>query len=74
MITLSKINYMNTFKAYWVALSAPEKNDLANRLETSVNYLTQVAHGHRKTGKHLMRLMCFETGLSKDAFEVRSDR
>lgn len=60
---------MNSFKAFWSSLSRPEKDDLARRLDTSTMYLFQVANGHKNAGKHLRRLISFETGLPRDAFE-----
>ena len=40
----------NTFKRFYESLDAAELSDLATRAETSVPYLSQIAHGHRKAG------------------------
>lgn len=40
----------NQFQKYWVALSADEKRNLAELADTSVAYLSQVAHGTRRAG------------------------
>ena len=46
------------FKSYWSGLSPEAKTALAERASTSVAYLSQVAHGHRKAGADLIgRLM-----------------
>lgn len=38
------------FKKYYLSLSANEKAELAKGLNTSVVYLSQLAHGHRNPG------------------------
>lgn len=47
------------FRDYYINLDADEKISLATRLRTSVSYLSQLAHGHRKAGAAL--LMQIET-------------
>ncbi len=43
-----------TFQTYWERLDADEKRMLAAKAETSVAYLSQVAHGHRRAGAGLI--------------------
>lgn len=46
------------FQAYWCNLDAKAKAALADGARTSVNHLSQVAHGHRNAGANLIqRLM-----------------
>jgi len=40
----------NTFRNFYEALTSDERMDLAERADTSVAYLSQIAHGHRKAG------------------------
>lgn len=42
-----------TFKNIWVSLDSEEKQSLADELETTVPYLSQLAHGHRQPGRHM---------------------
>ncbi len=44
---------MNTFLEIWRGLNPVQKKDLAEDLETSVAYLSQLAHGFRNPSKHL---------------------
>lgn len=53
---------MGLFRSHWTNLSGQEKRTLAHRMETSVNYLSQVAHGHKRPGKQFMALLEFHTG------------
>lgn len=47
-----------TFKARWQKYSPEQKRALAKQLKTSVNYLSQVANGHRKpSGRFLDYLL-----------------
>ena len=45
----------DSFAGYWAALTAAEKTDLAERADTSVAYLSQVANGHRRAGVKTIR-------------------
>jgi hypothetical protein len=46
------------FKNYWSGLSPAQKISLADKANTSVNHLCQVANGHRNAGANLIsRLM-----------------
>ncbi len=56
---------MKTFKALWQAKTHKQKSQLAVQLETSINYLAQVAHGHRRPGKHFVRAMEEATGIPR---------
>lgn len=38
------------FRELWSSLSPDEKRSLAEKADTSVAYLSQVAHGHRRAG------------------------
>ena len=42
-------------QTFWRELPAPEKRQLAENLKTTVPYLSQIAHGHRKAGFALAR-------------------
>lgn len=57
---------MGTFKRYWSNLHKDEKEQLANRMETSVNYLSQVAHGHKKPGKQFIALLEVRLGRNRE--------
>ena len=46
---------MNNFAKYWAELGPQEKRELAQRAETSVNYLSQVANGHKQAGWKTVR-------------------
>jgi DNA-binding transcriptional regulator YdaS (Cro superfamily) len=50
------------FKTYWLGLSAEAKRAMALTCETSVAYLSQVAHGHRKASPGLAKTIERETG------------
>lgn len=53
------------FKTFWVSLKADEKTALAKDAETSVAYLSQVAHGHRNAGADVIeRLMKADSRIS----------
>lgn len=43
-----------TFKDYWKALPPEAKTALAKRAQTSKDYLSQVANGHRGGGRNLI--------------------
>lgn len=53
---------MFEFKDYWQGLSKDAKNSLATRLHTSVPYMSQIAHGHRRPSKRLVELTEIVTG------------
>jgi transcriptional regulator with XRE-family HTH domain len=56
---------MGTFKRLWTNLDKDEKEQLANRMETSVNYLSQVAHGHKTPGRQFIALLEVRLGRSR---------
>lgn len=37
----------NTFRKWWSSLTAAQKREVARRCKTTVNYLQQIAGGHR---------------------------
>lgn len=41
---------VNEFKQFWAGLKPKEKSELAEKADTSVAYLFQVANGHRRAG------------------------
>ena len=41
---------MEKIERFWRSQNANEKKELAESVETSVNYLSQIFHGHRKAG------------------------
>ena len=45
---------MQTFNKYWQSLPSSEKASLAEKAETSSNYLSQIANGHRLSGANLI--------------------
>lgn len=51
---------MDKFKTVWVGLDPNEKRELARQMETSVAYLSQIAHGHARAGKHFTRILVAE--------------
>lgn len=42
------------FKTYWLDLLPENKKSLADDLNTSVAYLSQIAHGHRNAGANIL--------------------
>lgn len=58
----SYLTCMDKFTAWWVASSPKQKQALADKMETSIPYLSQLAHGHRKGSRHFVRLLEIETG------------
>lgn len=52
---------MNAKQTFWRALSPEEKKALADRLETSVAYLSQVFNAHRKPGNLLAKRLVAES-------------
>ncbi len=59
---------MKTFKDLWQSKSHLEKLQLAEDLDTSMAYLSQIANGHRKAGKHFRKVIMFKTNLKDSAF------
>lgn len=45
---------MSRFRTHYLSLSSEQKTQLAERLETSKAYLSQLAHGHRKAGRKVL--------------------
>jgi transcriptional regulator with XRE-family HTH domain len=45
------------FKLYWRSLSPEGKKALAERVHTSIPYLSQIAHGHRIPSKRFFELI-----------------
>ena len=43
------------FQSFWIDLEPPEKLELAERADTSVSYLSQIANGHRNAGVDTIR-------------------
>jgi hypothetical protein len=41
----------------WRALPPEQKVEMARALDTSVAYLSQLAHGHRRPGKAMRRIL-----------------
>jgi len=48
---------MEELKTLWRQLSRTEKAEMANHLETSPAYLSQLAYGHRSPGRHFKRAL-----------------
>lgn len=42
------------FKQYWIDLSPDEKKSLAKKLGSDTDYMSQIAHGHRKAGPGIL--------------------
>jgi DNA-binding transcriptional regulator YdaS (Cro superfamily) len=53
---------MKTFFDYYKSLSPDEKDKLAQRLKTSLGYLSQLAHGHRNPGGKILLSISSATG------------
>ncbi len=50
-------------KAYYVDLNREQKEELAEKVKTSVAYLGQIASGHRKAGLDIaLRIQCETKG------------
>lgn len=56
---------MTPFKKYWSDLTPPEKERLAEDLDTSVGYLKLIANGHREPGLELAKRMEKRTGIPR---------
>lgn len=52
-----------SFSDYWSGLDADGKRDLAQRLYSSVAYLSQLAHGHRKPSRRMVDLARISAGV-----------
>lgn len=62
------------FNPFWRSLSSEEKASLARAANTSVAYLSQIAHGHRKAGADVIeRLMCADQRISFEMLRGRAD-
>ncbi len=48
------------FRTRWEALDPEQKKELAKRMETTTNYLSQIAHGHAKPGREMLRTLVKE--------------
>jgi len=60
----------HNFKSHWVGLSPEEKKLLAEKAETSVAYLSQVANKHRNAGwKTIRKLVQVDERITYDFFE-----
>jgi len=42
------------FTAYWIELSPAGKRALSAKLNTSVSYMSQIAHGYRRAGASII--------------------
>lgn len=58
---------------YWEELSPDEKKELAKRCDTSVAYLSQVFHGHRKAGWRFAQRLSAETKGAVTCGELRPE-
>jgi len=61
------------FRDYWSGLSAAEKQALAEACITTVNYLTQVACGHRQASPALSLALHEQTGRVVRLSSLRAD-
>lgn len=61
------------FKKYYKSLSAEDKKDLADRMNTSLAYLSQLANGHRKAGAKILLQIESSTGGLVSAVEMRDE-
>jgi len=53
---MSNAKYDNSaFKAYWKGLTPPQKRALADKVETSIGYLKQIAGGFSRPSLELAR-------------------
>ena len=53
---------MSTFKQIWEAMTAEEKQCLADQVSTSKPYLSQIAHGHSEAGRKMIRKLMSADG------------
>lgn len=61
-IAFAILPLMQTYLSYYSSLSAGEKTEFAERLGTSVAYLSQLANGHRNPGGKILRLIYSASG------------
>jgi len=61
------------FRTYYLALSPRDKRRLAKALGTSVAYLSQLAHGHRRAGVRILTAIEPATGGRVRREELRPD-
>lgn len=61
------------FKDYFSSLSSDEKSSLASAMGTSVAYLSQIAHGHRKAGANLLLKIESATSGKVTPYDLRPD-
>jgi len=61
------------FQSYYRDLTAQEKRDLAEALQTSVAYLSQLANGHRKAGVKILSRITDATGGKLAWTDLRDD-
>lgn len=54
-VAFAILDFMNTFSKYYRQMDPSEKIELAKRLNTSLAYLSQLAHGHRNPGGKILR-------------------
>ena len=46
---------MKTFNEFWTTLEPQQKQRLADRADTSMMYLSHIAHGHRQPGRAMIK-------------------
>lgn len=63
---------MDTFKPIWTSLKSKKKQELADRLETTKSYLSQIACGARSPGKHFKRSLESEIKILAENMEVNT--
>lgn len=61
------------FKAYYEHLDAAGKKALADKLDTSVPYLSQLAYGHRNAGASILLKIESATGGQVTPQEMRTE-
>lgn len=54
------------FYDFWRIASPEEKQDLCNKLHTSMTYMSLLAHGKRRPSRRLVDLACYVTGKKLD--------
>ena len=64
---------MEQLKTLWRQLNHAEKQELADALNTSIAYLSQLAYGYRKPGKHLRRFIELEIDRQAHLIKRKSD-
>lgn len=61
------------FRDHYTRLTPDQKRQLAERLGTSVPYLSQIAHGHRRAGPRLLLQIERATAGAVRAEDLRPD-